>query len=286
MRQDKDRVTKWMLSHHGDSILRLAGITGFARWKAVQPETVAPRRLPDGLLEVTFPGEKTPDLVLVEVETYPSADADRQVFEDVLLVTLDRGVVPTAVTLVLQPRGHQVVRGTAERTDRRGTTRVSATWSAVNVWEVRAEDLLAVGDPGLIPWVPLAATDRPADEVLAECRDRLMAVPDPGDRASLMAVTAVLAGLAYPGRRLLDLFGGVQAMIESPVLDEVTEVIRARTVRGTVVSFLEARFGSVPDDVRSAVGGVTDPARLESLVRLAATCPDVAAFAAGLAAGS
>jgi hypothetical protein len=38
--------------------------------------------------------------------------------------------------------------------------------------------------------------------------------------------------------------------------------------------------------VQSAVAGVTDAARLESLVRLAATCPDVAAFAAGLTAGS
>ena len=57
MRQDKDRSGKWLLTHHGDAILKLGGITDFSSWKALQPETVAPRRLPDGLIEVRFPGE-------------------------------------------------------------------------------------------------------------------------------------------------------------------------------------------------------------------------------------
>jgi hypothetical protein len=69
MRQDKDRSAKWMLAHHGDAILKLAGLTGFTCWKALQPETVAPRRLPDGLLEVRFPVSSEPVLVLVEIES-------------------------------------------------------------------------------------------------------------------------------------------------------------------------------------------------------------------------
>lgn len=82
MRQDKDRSGKWLLAHHGDAGLKLAGLTGFTTWKALQPETVAPGRLPDGLLEVRFPGEAEATLVLVEIETYPDADADRQVLDD------------------------------------------------------------------------------------------------------------------------------------------------------------------------------------------------------------
>ena len=31
MRQGKDRSGKWILGHHGDSILRLSGVTGFRR---------------------------------------------------------------------------------------------------------------------------------------------------------------------------------------------------------------------------------------------------------------
>jgi hypothetical protein len=61
MRQDKDRSSKWLLTHHGDAILKLGGITGFTAWRALQPETVAPRRLPDGLIEVRFAGLAFPD---------------------------------------------------------------------------------------------------------------------------------------------------------------------------------------------------------------------------------
>ena len=74
MRPDKDRSSKWLLTHHGDAVLTLAGLSGFTTWKALQAETVAPRRLPDGLLEVRFPGASAPVLVLVEIETYPDSD--------------------------------------------------------------------------------------------------------------------------------------------------------------------------------------------------------------------
>ncbi len=60
MRQDKDRSAKWTLTHHGDAILKLAGLTNFTAWKALQAETVAPRRLPDGLLEVRFADQEKP----------------------------------------------------------------------------------------------------------------------------------------------------------------------------------------------------------------------------------
>ena len=57
IRQNKERSSKWLLSHHADAILKLGGITGFSSWKAIQPETFALRRLPplrgyDGTLPV------------------------------------------------------------------------------------------------------------------------------------------------------------------------------------------------------------------------------------------
>jgi len=51
----------------------------------LKPETVAPRLLPDGLLEVRFAGSSEPVLVLVEIEADPDADADRQVLDDLRL---------------------------------------------------------------------------------------------------------------------------------------------------------------------------------------------------------
>lgn len=286
MRQDKDRSGKWLLTHHGDAILKLGGITGFTAWKALQPEMVAPRRLPDGLIEARFPGEAEPTWVLVEIETCPDRAVDQQVLDDLMLIAVDRQVVPEVVSLVLKPKGNLTVSGTVVRTSPQGRTRVSGSWPVVRLWELEAEALLAAGDVGLIPWVPLTRSPLPAEELLTQCRDRLAAVPDPTDRAGLMAVTQILAGLAFPDRRFLHLFGGPEVMIESPVLDEVKEILRKRYEsahsRRLAVSALETRFGSIPADVQTKLDTITDQTRLDSLVLLAAMCPDLATFAAQL----
>src|SRR5262245_24104334 len=309
MRQDKDRSGKWPLAHHGDAVLKLAGLTGFTAWRALQPETVAPRRLPDGLLEVRFPGESDPTLVLVEIETYPDADADRQVLDDLMLIAVDRKVVPEVVSLVLKPKGNLTVAGNSERTSSRGGTRLGGSWPVVRLWELEAESLLASPDVGLIPWVPLTRTTLSPDELMLRCRDRLTQVPDAADRAGLMTVTQILAGLAFPTRQFLDLFGGAQVMIDSPVLDEVKAILRKqyeaefrkqyeaefrkqgeaegarRAQRDAVVATLEARFGPVPPERIALLQSITDETRLQALLRLAATCPNVDAFVTGLNSG-
>jgi hypothetical protein len=288
MRQDKDRSSKWLLANHGDAILKLGGITGFTHWKAIQPETVAPRRLPDGLIEVRFPGDPDPTLVLVEIESYAASDVDQQVLEDMMLIAVDRKVMPEVVSLVLEPKGNLTVSGSAACVSRRGGTRVHGTWPVVRLWELEAEALLSAGDVGLIPWVPLTHTTETPEVLMTRCRDRLATVPDPKDRAGLMAVTLILAGLAFPDKRFLDLFGGAQAMIESPVLDEVKEILRKRyeadTTRRNILATLEARLGPIPVDRLAELNAVEDDGRLRGLLRLAATCPDVDAFVAGLAA--
>jgi hypothetical protein len=155
---------------------------------------------------------------------------------------------------------------------------------------LEAEELLAVGDPGLIPWVPLTRSTKSAEELMARCRDRLAAVADPTDRAGLIAVTQILAGLAFPDKRFLDLFGGAKAMIESPVLDEVKEILRqqyvAEALRGAVLSALEARFGVVPPERVAGLSEITDEGRLQTLLRTAATCPDLDTFVSALTAGT
>jgi hypothetical protein len=116
MRQDKDRSSKWLIGHHGDAILKLAGLSGVRTWNALQPETIAPRRLPVGLLEVRFADTAEPVLVLVEIETYPGSDADRHLLEDLMLIAVDRKTVPEVVSLFLKPKG-RVVQVPDPRTD-------------------------------------------------------------------------------------------------------------------------------------------------------------------------
>lgn len=289
-------MAKWLLTHHGDALIRLGGISGFTRWKPIQAETVAPRRLPDGLLEVQFPGQVKPTLVLVEVESYPGSDVDEQVHDDLMLVFLDRRLVPEVISLVLRPKGNLSVIGVAERASVSGRTRLSGTWPVVRLWEQDAETLFAAGNVGLVPWVPLSRSDQPPEVLLTRCRDVIDKVPDRVKRAGLLAVTEILAGLAFPDRRFLDIFGGPEIMIESPVLDEVKEILRKRyeaqyktegraegqaeASRQMAVEFLADRFGAVPDDVQTKLAAITDVPRLKSLVRLAATCSDLATFVA------
>jgi hypothetical protein len=255
MRQDKDRGGKWLLSHHGDAILRLAGFTGFSSWKALHSETVAPRRLPDGLLEVRFPGVPEPVLVLVEVETYPDSDVDRQVLDDLMVIALDRGSVPEVVSLVLKPKGKLAVSGSAALTSARGGTRVSGSWPVVRLWELEADQLFAAGDVGLIPWVPLTRTTLPPEELMARCHDRLVQVPDPKDRAGLLAVTQILAGLAFPDRRFLKLFGGAQMVIDSPVLDEAMALLEEKVNREVRQRVTEEVRGELRKEVAEEVRG-------------------------------
>jgi len=298
MRQDKDRATKWLIANHGDSILRLAGIEGFVRWKAVVPETVAPRRLPDGLLEVRFPEQADPTLVLVEVETYPASDADPQTFEDILIVRMEKRRLPEVVCFVLKSRGNVAVNGHVSETSAGGTTRLAADWRVVRLWELDADDLLANGDIGLVPFAPLARSTRTPLEVLTACRDRIDQVPDMRDRATLLAVASVYSDLAFPEQRSFDFYGGYTKMTESPVWEEMRRAMaehyhvqwkeeglvegraegRRIVLREDTLADLAERFGSVPADVTDRVNASTDEPRLRALRKLALTAPTFDAF--------
>lgn len=304
MRQDKDRCGKWLLSRHGDAVLKMAGVTGFTSWRHLSNELVAPRRIFDGLLEVTFPNEPDPTLVLIEIESYPGSDADRQVFDDVLLVTLEHGVVPEVLSLVLKPKGNVEVTGTLERTSRRGGTRIRGIWPVVRMWELAAEDLLASGDVGMVPWAALAHTDKQPEQLLGECVARIDQVPDAVDRSGLLATTEILAGLAFPKMRFPNLFRGPGAMIESPILDEVREILRQKyreegkeegrlegrlegrrqTYHEMLLRVLEKRFQPLSSEQAAIVNSISDPVRLEDLTDVALTCANLDEFFAAVSA--
>ncbi len=290
MRQDKHRAGKWLLARHGDSLLRLAGITGFASWAAVTPETVAPRRLPDGLLEVCFPNEPDPVLVLVEVETYPDADADRQVLDDLMLIAVDRKAIPEVVVLVLRPKGNLTVVGQGQRASRSGRVRLGGTWPVVRLWVQDADALLASGDPGLLPLALLARTTEPPEGLVARVRDRVAGLPPALDRAGMMAVSDILSRLAFPDRNFRHLFGG-RTMLEN-VLKEIVrlnpklmqEILENDERRDVIRTVLDARFGLIDPARLAGLGEVCEPDELRQLARLAATCPDPGTFVAALPA--
>jgi hypothetical protein len=153
--QPYDKSSKWLIQHHGDSILRLARVEKIEAWRPAQAEVVQPRQLPDGLLEVRLQGEARDDLFLLEVATYPERRVGKQLTGDLMLVYLDRGELPEAVTLVLRPKGKYRIPRSRNLRSRHGLSSCRLKWRVVELWTIPAEDLLQAHDVGLIPWVPL-----------------------------------------------------------------------------------------------------------------------------------
>jgi hypothetical protein len=74
-----DKSSKWLIQHHGDSILRLAGVLDIVSWQPLPAELVQSRRLPDGLIEVRRHGQAEPGLI--------DQDAPPDEHENLLAVT-------------------------------------------------------------------------------------------------------------------------------------------------------------------------------------------------------
>jgi predicted transposase YdaD len=284
MREDKDRSSKWVVEHRGDSLLRLAGIHGFSRWQPAPSQLIQPLESPDGVLEVFFPGRAEPDLVVVEVATYPERRANEQMQRDDMAVVLARRLMPEVVTLVLCPKGQLRLTGAHTWTSRLGGTAMTLSWRVVELWTLSAADLLATGDVGLVPLVPLTQLTEPPEVVFQECRRRIDQAPEE-ERANMLAVTQVMAQLRYNDSNLLAILGGRQTMIESPLIQEIIDETRHENTRTNITSILQDRFGALPAEVSAALAAVQDMQRLNELLRVAYRCADLAAFQAQLAAG-
>ena len=276
--QDYDRSSKWLIEHYGASILRMAGVRDIATWKALQAELVQPRRLPDGLIEVRGQGQDTPDYYILEIATYPEARIAQQVVDDMALVYLDRRVLPEVVVLFLHPKGNVEATSAATHHSRWGWTNWHDSWRIVELWEVPAADLLAAGDVGLIPWVPLTRFDDPPESIFRECRARIDHDAPPDQHENLLAVTQVLAGLRYDDPGLFQLLGGRKAMIESPVLQRLLQETKQETKQEMILRILVARFRIAAPDIEAELNSIDDDERLNQLVDLAATCPDFDSF--------
>jgi hypothetical protein len=284
MRQDKDRCGKWLTGHHGDVILKLAKVTGFVSWRAAQAELVAPRRLPDGLLEVTFPGQKGADPFIIEIETFADRGIALQVFEDNLLTRIERGVVPDVIVLVLRPKGKAQVEHQFDESSRHELTSLAGSFRVIELWKLDADDLFAANDVGMIPWVPLTRFSGPPEQILRQCRERIDRQATPAEHEALLAVTTLLTSVVFDDEALLNIFGGTRAVIESPLLNRILAQKEQQARQADVLHALQIRFKGVPDDLAEKVRAVQDAQYLTDLHEFAIVCPDLEAFRVRMAA--
>jgi hypothetical protein len=280
-----DKSSKWYVQHHGDSILRLAGVGNIASWTARQAELVLPRQLPDGVLSVLEHGQKRPDLYILEFATYPDARVPSQAVQDTAAGLLEHGVLPEVIVVFLHKKGNVPAASSVELKSRKGFTKLKLSWRAVKIWELSAEDLLAAGDVALLPWVPLMNFSGPPEPIVSRCRARIDHETSSPDREDLLTVSQFLLKLRYDKepllKRLQNLLGGREAMIGSPLYQEIVEEAErngeTRAMRRVILKFLSARFGPAAKDLEVELKAVEFD-RLDGLVDFAAKCRNLAAF--------
>ena len=276
--QEYDKSAKWLIQHYGGAILRLAGVRDIASWRALQAEPVQARRLPDGMLEVWAERQSKPDLYILEMATYPDARVADQAIHDALLVYLDRGILPEVLTLYLHIKGHIEAVETAHLRSPQGWTDLQISWRAVKLWEIPAEDLLAAGDVGLIPWVPLSKFAAPPEPVLRRCREIIDRDAPPDQHEGLLVVTQFLASLCYDKALLAQFFGGRPAMVLFPIVQDIIDETKLETTLEAILDVLATRLGDEAKLVRAELEAIKDEARMKGLLRCAATCPDLETF--------
>ncbi len=273
-RQRYDIASKWLLGHQGKGALLLGGLRDVRRYQPMPGEISQSRKFPDALLQVFLGRETKPHHVLIEVATYPERRALRQALDDLTLSYNALGHLPELVMLILSPKGRFRIEGKYEVRSRLGTARLTGEWKPVEVWTLSAEEYLAEGDVGVVPWVPLMRFDGPPEALLERCRDKIERDAHPKDQADLLAVAQVLTKLKFPDPELLSLLGGRKAMIESPLLQQMM----AERSHEHILEVLKARFGTVPKDVTKFLRDVLKEKKLMKLNVLAATSPDLEAF--------
>ncbi len=283
MRFQYDKGGKWLIEHHADAILKLAGIGPVASWKPLPGEVVQSRQLPDGMVEVRLAGRADPVLCLIEINTYPHNRVPGELLDDVVLTYLNRRVVPEVVSLVLVPHGNVRVAADLRLTSPLGHARLEAGWRVVNLWELSAADFLPLTDPGLAPWVALMRIDGPPEPVLQQCKDVIEARTAGGEQENLRVTMQLLGSLRFDKALLRQLFARGGAMIESPILQDWLQEQDIRTRQQMVLTKLERRFGPVPADVGASVRVVTDPTRLEAMLDAAYAAASLDAFRQALA---
>ncbi|WP_165227363.1 hypothetical protein [Aquisphaera insulae] len=280
---DYDKSSKWLIQHHGGAILRLAGVSGIVRWKALQSEVVQPRALPDSLVEALLAGASDPRLFVLEMATYPEPRVVEQAVRDAALVYLDRGELPEVIVVVLSPKGRYRVPRQAEILSGWGRTIWNLRWHVVELWTIPAEDLLAAPEIGAVPWALLGRIDGPPEPFFRRCRARIdREAAAAAEHDNLMAVSQILARLRYDDEGLFQILGGRQAMLELPFLDKFKEEWKREAAHDVlvrvIVKNLVTRFNSRAKDLEPELAAIADAERLEALQSLSVTCASLKEF--------
>jgi hypothetical protein len=97
-------------------------------------------------------------------------------------------------------------------------------------------------------------------------------------RPNLLAVAQVFAKLHFDRPEWLDILGGRQAMIESPLIQEIVEESRREGQVELVLGILQDKFGPVGATIQAGLAQIKENERLIRLGVRAGNCSSLEAF--------
>ena len=101
----------------------------------------------------------------------------------------------------------------------------------------------------------------------------------PNERATLMTITSILAGMRYTDvEQWFEFFGGSNMLAESPLYQKWMRENSCKTKQDDIVRILQKRFGAVPEASAAQVRTVTDLEKLDRAIDDAIECRTLEAF--------
>jgi predicted transposase YdaD len=201
-----------------------------------------------------------------------------------LVKALREGFRPACVVLYLERRGYREDPGRFDLEGELGF-RLFTSYQVLKLWEMPPDLVLRMDSPGLCPFVPLMA-GKPEDLMLRSVQ-RIREAPESAasreqKRLLLLALRALSSRVIQDMSIIESILSDPEFMAADPFYKkgqrEGIEEGEQRGQSGAILGFLSARFGAVPEDIRTRVLAVRGREELRRLVIAAAQAKGLEEF--------
>jgi hypothetical protein len=277
-RGEKDSATNWLTQHHASAIVRMLGVSDFRSCRPAHARITLPQTIPDGLLEVKLRKSKSPLPLLVEWEAYPSKETEAQLVKDMDLAEIALGMLPDTVVIILSPKGTAQTKQRSQKSAL-GWSERHHQWRVLEMSAISDAELLALNEVGLMPLLPLTKSEQKPETLLQQCKERIDQHAPADEQATLLTLTAIFARMRYArAEEWLNLLGGEKMLSQSPLYQKWMAANSCENKHEDIVSVLEARFGTVPEELAAEIRTVTDLEHLKRGIKVAARCTSLKDF--------
>lgn len=226
-------------------------------------EAVAVQRSSDVLYKIREDGYDY--IMLVEFQARPDKDMPGRLLEYTAMHHRrhQRPVYPVVINFTGSDRP-QDGRYTIDCLE---LTVVEFNYRQLNLQDMPGEDFLYKGPVELLPLAPLMKQEDPPETVLEKCARRFdEEIESDSDRDTLYVALAALSSLRFSKKLILKVLEVIK-LENLPLFDGIREEWEARGRVDTLINLLEAKFGKLPEDLRSKLCELKDPVTIKDTVR-------------------